>query len=753
MKLHLAGEDVALYLRDTASRALHRIPVAARELGRVREEVSVLRTFVSTTMTKLDGTVVVGETKDLATSDGQKCLDTLRDLDTVKGRMEKARDTLKEAAGLSTLFSLVEDLLSTEDVGRAAEALGGIRRGLSILSDSVEEFKDGRQKLERLEKRFAPVVEARLQAAFAEQKSEEAASLCAMLQSIGHSNGKAIMEKTYVASRLPSLQLLWDEYSPEIPFVSWISTFYDQLLHNLVAEQSWCDAAFATSLTPPTPALLQSLLIEFLSIIDKPWRARLVGALTGVSGSIMPLEHLEQAAAATSDFLSAFRQEIRREISDADPVLNLIVAPVEGGLQQYPEREQQYLSVEVSRIIPSKGLAMADVPGTLSASSAGLLEATIDPLVTCIKGSMHRCVRMTGGTAITAVTRVVDRALVQYVLALQSAITTAVQGDDKELTPEVAVPLLGMLRTLTKRLTECGEALQSCARHVLIMLGEEGSSSQDENIHQIAPHLSTFPALLELRLRSQPELKQQTLEFCRLLLRSYTNCSSSVAGQGHLTRDADAAAILPSSYAAFDELVHVLETIVERSLCSGVKKLLVQVPSLAEWKAQPLTPVRLPNFTPYPLQYITGVGELVMMLPQLLESSLIPEQGDAMLESHQVSEDLEKDLGELGEVVASWVDRATLAMVGLYLEAIQRIQGPITSMGAAQLAADIEYFANIVSTVGVDIPPKLAAWQAALGASELAALNDVRARAAEDGATDEILSTIDHVAKLREGFV
>jgi hypothetical protein len=746
MKLHLAGEDVALYLRDTASKALQRIPVAARELGRVRDEVSVLRSFVATTMTKLDGTA--GEAKERL-SDEQNCLNTLRDLDTVKGRMKKARDTLKEAAGLSTLFSLVEDLLSTEDVGRAAEALGGIRRGLSILSDSVEEFKDGRQKLERLEKRFAPVVEARLQAAFAEQKSEEASSLCAMLQSLGHADGKAIMEKTYVESRLPSLQILWDEYSPEIPFVSWISTFYDQLLHNLVAEQNWCDAAFATSLTPPTPALLQSLLIAFLSIIDKPWRARLVGALTGVSGSIMPLEHLEQAAAATSDFLSAFRQEIRREISDADPVLNLIVAPVEGGLQQYPEREQQYLSVEVSRIIPSKGLAVADAPGTLSVSSAGLLEATIDPLVTCIKESMHRCVRMTGGTAITAVTRVVDRALVQYVLALQSAITTAVQGD-KELSPEVAVPLLGMLRTLTKRLTECGEALQSCARHVLTMLGEEGLNKRDENIHQSAPHLSTFPALLELRLRFQPELKQQTVEYCRLLLRSYTNAAGE--GEGVKIRDGDAAAILPSSYAAFDELVHVLESIVERSLCSGVRRLLVHVPSLAEWKAQPITPVRLPNFTPYPLQYITAVGELVMMLPQLLESSLIPEQGDVTLESHQVSED-PGDLGDLGELVAGWVDRATLAMVGLYLEAIQRIQGPITSMGAAQLAADIEYFANIVSTVGVDIPPKLAAWQAALGASEPAGLKDVRARAAEDGATEEVLSAIDHVVKLREGFV
>lgn len=752
MKLHLAGEDVALYLRDTASKALQRIPVAAREMGRVREEVSVLRSLVTTTMTKLEGGLDEEHSKRL--DEGQKCLNTLRDIDTVKGRMEKARDTLKEAAGLSTLFSLVEDLLSAQDVKRAAEALGGIRRGLSILSDSVEEFKDGRQKLERLEKRFAPVVESRLQTAFAEQRSEETASLCSMLQSMnGH--GRDIMEKTYVASRLPSLQLLWDEYSPEIPFVSWISTFYDQLLHNLVAEQSWCDVTFATSPNPPTPVLLQSLLISFLSGIDKPWRARLVGALTGVSGSIMPLEHLEQAAAATSDFVSAFRQEISGEISDADPVLRLIVAPVEGGLQQYPEREQQYLSVEVSRIVPSKGL-LAD--GRLNVSSAGVLEATIDPFMTCIKGSMHRCVRMTGGTVITAVTRVVDRALVQYMSAVQSAIAGAVQGDSGEgLAPEVTIPLLRLLRMLMQKLTECGEALQTCARHVLSMLGEEGSgmySITDENINQNAPHLSTFPALLDLRLRFQPEFREQTVEYCRLLLHSYTNCAART-GVGSEVADFDRtgdAAILPSSYAAFGELVQTLESIVERSLCFGAQQQLAQVPSLPAWKAQPITPVRLPNFTPFPLQYVTAVGEHVMMLPQLLESSLIPEQSSAAVDSHpsDLGDGQGDALGDLGELVAKWVDRATLTMVGQYLEAIKRIEGPITTMGAAQLAADIEYFANIITTVGVEPPPELAAWQAALTAPDSSALKDVRDRAVEGGSTTEVLSAIDHVAKIRE---
>ncbi len=40
----------------------------------------------------------------------------------------------------------------------------------------------------------------------------------------------------------------------------------------------------------------------------------------------------------------------------------------------------------------------------------------------------------------------------------------------------------------------------------------------------------------------------------------------------------------------------------------------------------------------------------------------------------------------------------------------------LSPQGAAQLAADLEYFSNVLSTLGVAVPPSLAAWQAAAAA-------------------------------------
>lgn len=64
-----------------------------------------------------------------------------------------------------------------------------------------------------------------------------------------------------------------------------------------------------------------------------------------------------------------------------------------------------------------------------------------------------------------------------------------------------------------------------------------------------------------------------------------------------------------------------------------------------------------------------------------------------------------------------------------------------------QLAADLEYFCNVLTTLDVAVPPALAAWQAAAAAAE-EAFPDVVAAAAEGGAP-ESQAAVEVVAKLR----
>jgi hypothetical protein len=173
----------------------------------------------------------------------------------------------------------------------------------------------------------------------------------------------------------------------------------------------------------------------------------------------------------------------------------------------------------------------------------------------------------------------------------------------------------------------------------------------------------------------------------------------------------------------------------EDVLCSRVRAQLAAVPALPEWQARPANDLPLPAFTPYPLQYVTSAGENLMMLPQLLESALAADEGAG---------------DEGGQLAAGWIDRAAAAAAAAYQQQLAQV-GALSVQGAAQLAADLEYFTNVLGTLGVEVPAGLAAWQAAAAGPDAEALRVLAAAAAEGGDGGEAAGVVSLVARLR-GF-
>lgn len=118
------------------------------------------------------------------------------------------------------------------------------------------------------------------------------------------------------------------------------------------------------------------------------------------------------------------------------------------------------------------------------------------------------------------------------------------------------------------------------------------------------------------------------------------------------------------------------------------------------------------------------------MLPQLLESAL----------------GAEEESEEAGQLVADWIDRIALTADQVYQEQLSQLLG-LSEQGAAQLGADLEYFTNVLGTLGVAVPPTLAAWQAAAaaGSEDL----PVVMGAARESADDHAVGVVLVVAKLR----
>lgn len=708
MRLHLNAEDTSLYLQDHSSKAVTRIPAASKELLRMKDNIAALRADVAAALEQLE----------IAELGATAAVSTLKDLDKVKRRMEAACTTLKEAAGLSSLFQRVEDLFASGDPARVAEALAGMRRGLAVVGDSVQEFRGGRERLGQLEERFASMVEGSLAAALKAQKGGQVHSLAGMLRAMGKQD---LVARLYSSTRLQPLLALWEGHtSADQAFIAWLPGFYNQVLGLLRSECEWCGA----TLPEQSPALPMALLSTFMSRIDRPFRQRLAGVLAGGAGTLPPLESLQQAQTAALGFAQGVRglleeqtpsqgQEHLPDLAAAQlsAVLSQTLAPVEDAVGRYADMEQQYISAQLHQ------LAVRAVQGSSAASLDTLtsqLADAISPAFAALDAALSRCVTLTAGTALPVLARVLDRLLQQFVVAVQGAVQgmrAQVMGDaqeggaDPSAEAEALLPLLLAADALQQQLAALEAAL--CA----------AASAASERLLQQPPEAAAAAggcdavAAAQLRLSAQPALRQALLAF-----------AGAASGQG--------GGILAASSSAVADARGAVAALVLDALLSRVQAQLQAIPSLPDWKAKQ-SGLPLPSFTPYPLQYITSVGEYLMMLPQLLESSLLGEGEDE----------------EASQLVADWIDKVTLGACQAYLSHLHRLSA-LSPQGSAQLAADLEYFANVLTTLGVAVPAELAAWQLATGAPP-ESMDEVAAAASGEGGTAEVAAAVQRVAQLR----
>ncbi|KAF6263232.1 Golgi complex component 7-domain-containing protein [Scenedesmus sp. NREL 46B-D3] len=114
----------------------------------------------------------------------------------------------------------------------------------------------------------------------------------------------------------------------------------------------------------------------------------------------------------------------------------------------------------------------------------------------------------------------------------------------------------------------------------------------------------------------------------------------------------------------------------------------------------------VPSFSAYPLAAVTAVGEYLMALPQQLEVLMGDEAAATAGGSSPEAAALQAEAAEGDELAAEWLDKVVRGAGLLYADAVLQIRG-LSPSGGAQLAADAEYFCNVMSALAVAPPPAL----------------------------------------------
>ncbi|EEF51555.1 conserved hypothetical protein [Ricinus communis] len=756
MKLQMVSEEISASLEEQSAAALLRVPRATRDVIRLRDDAVSLRNSVSAIFQKLKK----------AEGSSAESIAALAKVDTVKQRMEAAYETLQDAAGLTQLSSTVEDVFASGDLPRAAETLANMRHCLSAVGE-VAEFANVRRQLEVLEDRLDAMVQPRLTDALCNRKVDIAQDLRGILIRIGRFRS---LEMHYTKVHLKPIKQLWEDFDsrqranklatekhdtgklstnsdlPAVSFLSWLPSFYDELLLYLEQEWKWCMLAFPDDYRSLVPKLLietmQAVGASFISRINlatgeviPETKALAKGILDILSGDMpkgikIQTKHLE-ALIELHNMTGTFARNIQHLFSESDlrvllDTLKAVYLPYESFKQRYGQMERAILSSEIAGV-DLRGAVTRGVgaQGIELSETVRRMEESIPQVIVLLEAAVERCINLTGGSEADELILALDDIMLQYISILQETLKSlrAVCGVDNVSDPKKDVSLekkegsqnvrkadsvsneeewsivQGALQILTVAdcLTSRSSVFEASLRATLARLSTSlslsvfGSSLDQNQAHMASNDGNGEPSLggraaLDVAAVRLVDVPEKARKLFNLL-------DQSKDPRFH------ALPLASQRVAAFADTVNEL---VYDVLISKVRLRLNDVSRLPIWSSvEEQSAFPLPIFSAYPQSYVTSVGEYLLTLPQQLEP----------LAEGISNSDANNDEAQF--FATEWMFKVAEGASALYMEQLRGIQY-ITDRGAQQLSVDIEYLSNVLSALSMPIPPILATFHTCL---------------------------------------
>ncbi|KAJ9517336.1 hypothetical protein QJQ45_016704 [Haematococcus lacustris] len=562
------------------------------------------------------------------------------------------------------------------------------------------------------------------------------------------------VEALFLDTRLAFVHSLWEEActSSEDVLV-WLPRFYTRLVPVLDAESSWC----LRVLPQQQQQLMTALAAAILQKISKATRERLLASRLPVAQ--LPLLSAEMAAFARSimDVLPHELPGVART-----QLLTSLFQPLEEMVSSYP-------AMELGELGSSLTTALAAVRASPTAESSAehlvrTLPGALRAACSTALAAIERCVAFTGGSELPGLYKVLDQALsawlsrlAQHISSSLAQLTSASSSANPSITPSadqseqlnatlrlvlLAKDMAGVaflqpidtaFRTaLSAALPKLTAAAATAAAgkpagagvSAATGVGAMGAGGLGLAGAQAAGAALSDP--LVVRLGSGPEP-----------LAAVRKLADSLA-------DARCVA-LPLTTAQVEALGALVDSAAQSSLMAPVLAALRPLASLAEWQkgsgspgaAHPLA--LLPSFAAHPLPYITAqVGEYLMLLPQQLEVLMAgsPEGGE---QDAAAQED---------ELAGQWLDRVVTGSAQAYSDAIHTIP-QLSSQGGVQLAADVEYFCNVMSALQPEVEARYAQVAPPVGLLAVQLYAGLAAEQLQDAWKAAVAETREDVAAIR----
>ena len=736
MKLQLMAEDISLALEEQSVSGLRRIPRAVAEIDRVEHDTKSLQSRIQGILRRLDD--AEGASRD--------SVRTLASVDKVKARMEHARETLANAAGLAELVASVDAVAATGDVRHIADVLASMRRGLRVVGD-VPEFADAPSRVEVLEKRVETLAKPELVSALAASDTARAEEMRDVL----HVSGKIqTVFSAYAETRVVEPLLReWKAFSGETrerhdtgttSFASFVPGYAAAVAEAVRRETAWTSRAF--------PKEADELVVCAWRELSERTKREFAQRAATKSLDLFA-ETYVSAARGFEDAARALLVTESGETTGVAPAAALgalaaALAPFEGVRARYAELEERALGEDDAL---AAALAAAD-----RAARAGDAEATAAAAATATAGleaaaaaATARCEKLADGLETRAMLRALDAAAAARVrgvcvalrrLRLAKNMAVPPAADEEE---EAAAPARVALATTAIGAPSDGSAEATARAALRLLAASAATTSRVETLietirswlkrvfHETSPKSALARALPATPSSDLPVPRGAD---------AVTSAAAAAAANADEARAlraffADASAVsdpLPLARVkarAFADATRAfaLETLASRALreFAGYARRPAWVAD-ADADADGRGFGDLPSFSAYPQEAVTNAGEYLLSLPQTLE-----QVAEAREMERAAARAAAEALGSPGKPAASSDAEAAEGPEAAAADATDGAFGPeldpgewmadvarhaadalcaeirgvtrLSETGAAQLAADAEYFANVVAAL------------------------------------------------------
>ncbi|KAL7423369.1 hypothetical protein Q5752_002672 [Cryptotrichosporon argae] len=235
-------------------------------------------------------------------------LDRLTHLDTLKTRMESARDILREAESWSTLEGEVAAHVAAGAWARAADRLAEAGRSLVVFANTPGEYESRRALLVSLQNQLEAALSAALKDALAAADSDACARFHRIFESMDR--GTEFRAYYFDARRAPVVDewggAMLLENGQEGPtaarFSAWLPKFYAVVLATLNAERAQVPLVFTAAAPAP---VLASFLQTTLDGLSPSLHDRLAAVVEWHGAEALP--ELIRCLKATEDLAAAVR--------------------------------------------------------------------------------------------------------------------------------------------------------------------------------------------------------------------------------------------------------------------------------------------------------------------------------------------------------------------------------------------------------------------------------------------------------------